>query len=333
MKREWLVNLVVGLVVVAAVMGAVEIATLKQDLAEMQGRIAELEAGQAAAPVVSAVPEPDPAPVAPTDRGAVKEGTMGSWDGQVGHSLDDAHCTEGVGGSAWHPGLDYIRYGPCPEERSAWLRFEGVAVPQAANITKAYLSFCAYETIEGSNTVTLWGQDEDDAGRVASCAELVGKGITTATSEWAQLTWIGGQWYDMPDSALLEAVVQEILDRPGWVEGNAMAFIFSGLTGYTLDWWAYDGDLAKAAKLHIEWRPPISTEDTAVVADTVRLGLGPGPDPDDGGTTGLSDGLVLTDTLRMGLRLSDTLVLSEDTMRVVRPCIGRAIPGQPCPKP
>lgn len=333
MKREWVSWLMAGLVGFGIVAVGVQFVEVKRALAELEGRIAELEAGQAAAAVLRAEPEPGPAPAAPTDRGAVKEGAMGSWDGQVGHSLDDATCDD-VG---WWPTRDFVAFIPSSITESAWLRFRNVAVPQAAVITLAKLSFCAWEDFgEISGEVTLRGQDEDDASVVSSCAELAAESWTTASAQTQYDPWTKDEWYDSPE---IKAVVQEIVDRPEWVEGNAMGFCGIISVGLERTFYAYDADPTKAAKLHIEWRPPISTEDTAVLADTVRLGLGPGPDPDpdDGGTTGLSDRVVLADTFRPGLRLSDTLVLvegpTEDGPRIVRPCQGRAIPGQPCPKP
>jgi hypothetical protein len=54
-----------------------------------------------------------------------------------------------------------------------------------------------------------------------------------------------------PKTPDLTAIVQEIVDRPGWASGNAMAFILQGIGRRTAV--AYDQDSAKAPLLHVEY--------------------------------------------------------------------------------
>jgi hypothetical protein len=49
----------------------------------------------------------------------------------------------------------------------------------------------------------------------------------------------------------LSAVVQEIVNRPGWASGKAMAFIITGNGHRTAE--AYNGNAAQAPLLHLEW--------------------------------------------------------------------------------
>lgn len=319
MKREWVSWVIAAVVGFGVVAVEVQLAEMKAGLAEMRGRVVELEAGQAGVPIVRAVPEPDLAPVAPTDRGGVKEGTMGTWDGQVGHSLDDACCEWGE----WYADAGAVAITNTGEDDHGWLRFLDVPVPQGAVIIAAYLRFCAADDFPfESGTYCLRAQDEDNAGVVASCAEFVAKPWTTAYLESSFEPWSKDVWYpEIPDTSALVDIVQEIVSREGWVAGNALAFGSTSLMADEHGSYAYDADPTKAVKLHIEWRPSISTEDTAVVGDSLRLGLR------------LSDSLVVADSVRLGLRLSDTLVLGEDVVRIVNPCQGRAVPGQPCPRP
>ncbi len=73
----------------------------------------------------------------------------------------------------------------------------------------------------------------------------------------------------------LVALVQEIVDRPGWVEGNGMAFIISGSGTRVAE--AVDGDPAAAPLLHIEYS-------TAVSVDAVDSMATEGAVPADEGT-------------------------------------------------
>jgi len=47
-------------------------------------------------------------------------------------------------------------------------------------------------------------------------------------------------------------VIQQVVDRPGWASGNAMAFIITGSGHRTAD--AFEGGAANAPLLHIEYQ-------------------------------------------------------------------------------
>ena len=59
-------------------------------------------------------------------------------------------------------------------------------------------------------------------------------------------------------SSDLSAVVQEIVDREGWVSGNAMAFMIMGSGKRVAD--SREGGSDKAAVLHIEYSQPAEIE-------------------------------------------------------------------------
>jgi hypothetical protein len=46
-------------------------------------------------------------------------------------------------------------------------------------------------------------------------------------------------------------VIQEIVSRPGWVSGNALALIVTGSGKRTAE--SFNGDAAGAALLHVEY--------------------------------------------------------------------------------
>jgi hypothetical protein len=51
----------------------------------------------------------------------------------------------------------------------------------------------------------------------------------------------------------LMAIVQEIVDRPGWSAGNAIAFVVSGSGHRAAE--SYDGSPSRAAVLEVEYAP------------------------------------------------------------------------------
>jgi hypothetical protein len=52
----------------------------------------------------------------------------------------------------------------------------------------------------------------------------------------------------------LTAIVQEIVERPGWTAGNAMVFVISGSGHRTAE--AYDGVPDRVAVLEVEYVSP-----------------------------------------------------------------------------
>ena len=78
---------------------------------------------------------------------------------------------------------------------------------------------------------------------------------TTASQVWniGPDPWTANPPYDSPD---IGAVIQEVVNRPGWAPGNALVLIYT-MSNYTQNRriWAYDGDPTRAAKLKITYQP------------------------------------------------------------------------------
>ncbi len=101
-----------------------------------------------------------------------------------------------------------------------------------------------------ATNLTIYGQDVDNAAAFATTKKNVSGRIKTS----AYVTWSPGSWSEVnatQASPELKAVVQEIVDRPGWKSGNNMAFIITGTGKRTA--FAYESGSAKAAVLHVEF--------------------------------------------------------------------------------
>ena len=136
----------------------------------------------------------------------------------------------------------------------AGIRFANVTIPQGATIVKAYIQFTCKQT--GSDVVNLIfsGQNSNNAAPFASSSGNIStRPLTTASVNWVPLGW-----YTADEAGLdqrtpsLIPVVQEIVNRTGWISGNAMAFIVAG-SGDTRSAYAYDGDAAKSAVLYVQY--------------------------------------------------------------------------------
>ncbi|HEY3003520.1 MAG TPA: right-handed parallel beta-helix repeat-containing protein [Kribbellaceae bacterium] len=132
------------------------------------------------------------------------------------------------------------------------LRFPGLAIPAGATITNAYIQFEADETQSEATTLTIQGQAADNAVTFSSATKPSTRPRTTASATWSPPAWtLVGETGPSQRTPGLAAIVQEIVSRPGWASGNALAVIITG-TGHRTTR-AYDGKPAGAPLLHIDY--------------------------------------------------------------------------------
>lgn len=96
-------------------------------------------------------------------------------------------------------------------------RFQNVTIPPGATIQRAYMAVRNTTGIKGLS-VTAWGEASDNAAAFAP-ADLPGGRPKTVASV-AHSTWP-----DYPEGIDLTAIIQEIVNRPGWVTGNALVVL------------------------------------------------------------------------------------------------------------
>lgn len=130
------------------------------------------------------------------------------------------------------------------------VRFRNINIPPGATIVAAHLEFVVDEADTTSTALTIRAQDADDAAVFGSSRNNVSnRSLTNASTSWAPSAWTSvGQSQESPD---LSALVQEVVDRGGWLAGNNMAFVITGSGERTAE--SYDGTPASAPLLHIEY--------------------------------------------------------------------------------
>ena len=105
------------------------------------------------------------------------------------------------------------------------LRFSNLNIPQGATITGATLEAEAQRDDDGFAQITVFGHDADDAPAFTSQSnDLKNRVTTTSSMTYTPDDWVEGAQYTVPD---FSAVVQEIVDRPGWCGGNALGLRLS----------------------------------------------------------------------------------------------------------
>ena len=146
------------------------------------------------------------------------------------------------------------------------LRFTGLAIPAGASITAAYVQFQADEADSGAVALTVRAEAVDDAAAFVDVRDdLSSRPTTVASVGWSPPAWVRGDAGPAQQTPDLATVVQEIVNRPGWASGNALAIIVEGTGTRTAE--SFDGLAAAAPLLHVVYETGNATPTTTGIAD------------------------------------------------------------------
>ena len=154
------------------------------------------------------------------------------------------------------------------------LRFQNLAIPAGAIVTKAYVQFQSEEVGDQPTSLLIWGHASDNADTFGRNERNVSsRPATSATVSWSPLPWNSvGEAGDRQRTPDLASIVQEIIDRPGWIAGNALALLISGNGERVAE--SYDGLPNAAPLLHVEFSTG-SVANRAPVLDPMGNHAGP----------------------------------------------------------
>lgn len=129
------------------------------------------------------------------------------------------------------------------------LRFPGLGIPRGALITRAYVQFMVDELSPGTANLLVESQAADDAGGfgLISTRPRNPNGVAWSPPPWDAV----GASEQTPDIA---GLIQQVVNRPGWAEGNALVLIITGTGNRTAE--SFEGDPAGAPLLHVEYTIP-----------------------------------------------------------------------------
>jgi len=158
------------------------------------------------------------------------------------------------------PGSSDLELGnadPTADPQLVGIRFPGIAIPANATILNAYIQFAVDATNKNTDPCVLTVQVEDNINPATfsdNPFSLSTRSVLTSSVTWnvSGASWgtVGSAGADQrtPD---LKSLVQSLVNKSGWVSGNAMAFYIKG-TG-TREVEAFEGDAAKAPELVIQF--------------------------------------------------------------------------------
>jgi uncharacterized repeat protein (TIGR02543 family) len=141
------------------------------------------------------------------------------------------------------------------------LRFTGITIPEGATITDAYIQFKAKENDSTNTALTIRAQDDVNPGTFVGAQSnnnISNRPTTDAAVEWTPSAWSAGAAGTAQRSPNLASLVQVIVDKEGWTEGNAMAFIINGPdnTGNQRNAYSFEAGASNAPVLVINYTAP-----------------------------------------------------------------------------
>jgi len=170
---------------------------------------------------------------------------------QVAHSEDDAEERIPTGDMSELTSSDLELIREAKTNQWVGIRFQNVTIPKGATVTYAALIFETDETGNTPTTLLIRGDDTDHAEPFS----LANYDISSRVSTGARISWQDLPAWDLVDennqTPNLAPVVQEIINRDGWRNGNALAFLITGSGTRIAE--AYDGEPTAAPRLLLEY--------------------------------------------------------------------------------
>ena len=133
------------------------------------------------------------------------------------------------------------------------LRFVDMNIPQNAVISNAYIQFTCDEKNKAACNITISGEDIDNALPFST----VDFNVSSRTKTSAKVNWIPAGWSVVGETGAkqqtpnLASVVQEIVNRPGYLSSGAISFIISGTGSRIAE--SYEGSASQAAVLSVTY--------------------------------------------------------------------------------
>ncbi len=148
-------------------------------------------------------------------------------------------------------------------DQTIGLRFTNVGIPKDTTILSAELIF-SNDTSEPQNgpiVLTIKGENADDSADFS--AATVTSRTTTGAVSWSPTAW--GSSSELNATTDIGSIVQTIVNRAGWEQGNAMTFIISGSGSGKRVANSFEGNASLATRLRV-----VVSGSVEIPAQTVR---------------------------------------------------------------
>ena len=233
-------------------------------------------------------------------------------DSSSGYRELESHDGESDAAAILH--VDYSYSVPAVTNQSVGLRFDGVSIPQGADITSATLSFVAGASSSSATSLTIRAEDEDTSAEFSGAAnDLSGRTLTTDNVAWNSISsWTVDESYSVSG---LEDVIEEVVTRTGWCGGNALTLMLSGTGARYAK--AFEENSSEGAVLTVEYDPD-SVDDDSCTTEEYTIAVNSSNDDAEENSSGAMDldssDLELTEESteqKIGLRFNDIQLLKD----------------------
>ena len=147
-------------------------------------------------------------------------------EGGVDVSYDDGEFQNDAIDKLFDDDLDMGWEGEDLNIMTTFLRFRNVTIPQGATIESAVLKIYAHEDEADEARITIFAEAVDNSPAFVESELLNDRARTNASLAWTiNEPWTIWQPYSTPD---FKNVVQEVINRSGWVSGNALTIYLRG---------------------------------------------------------------------------------------------------------
>lgn len=174
-----------------------------------------------------------------------------SFTRQVNSSADDAEERIATGDMSEITSTDLELIREANTNQIVGIRFQQVAIPRGAIIRYAAIEFEADEAEGIATNLVIYGEAASNAAPFSTNSYNISqRALTVAQAPWQELSpwsWVDAK-YQTPN---LAPIVQEIIQRDNWKNGNALTFIIKGAGRRTAE--SYDGEPSAAARLYVEY--------------------------------------------------------------------------------
>jgi hypothetical protein len=173
---------------------------------------------------------------------------------QIGASSDDVN-QDGNTLSLTSPTI-WLGNGSSTTASYTGLRFTNVTIPPGATITAAHVEVYANSTQWISMNMALAAEAVGNSPTFSTNNQPSQRTLTSAqVNHSSNVQWLAGTWYSLDD---LTPVIQEVVNRGDWANGNSLSVILKGTNG---QWGrkyveSYDGTTTNAPKLIITYTTP-----------------------------------------------------------------------------
>ena len=189
------------------------------------------------------------------------------------------------------------------------LRFPAMQIPQSAVVRYAWLDVTAADDAYMTTTLSIHAHAADSSPSFDSQASVPNRPRTEAFSPWSMpgTPWLANRRYRSP--ALVD-VVQEVINRSGWRQGNALSLLLIAEPGDPgpRSIWSVEGQSESRAKIWVWYSresdiPPPTSTPTATATHTVT------PSPTATATPTVTATPTATSTPRPEIQLALPLII------------------------